>query len=43
MDSDKIMVLKDGVVAEYAPPDELLQDPASMFSEIARHAQGEAS
>ena len=39
MDSDKILVMKDGVVAEFAPPQELLKDETSLFSEIVRHAQ----
>mmetsp|Transcript_87336 Transcript_87336/g.251859 ORF Transcript_87336/g.251859 Transcript_87336/m.251859 type:complete len:344 (-) Transcript_87336:204-1235(-) len=42
MDSDKILVMKDGVVAEYAPPQELLKDESSIFSEIVRHAQSES-
>lgn len=41
MDSDKILVMKDGFVAEYAPPQELLKDENSIFSEIVRHAQSE--
>ena len=41
MDSDKILVMKDGIVAEYAPPQELLKDENSIFSEIVRHAQSE--
>lgn len=41
MDSDKILVMKDGVVAEYAPPQDLLKDENSLFSEIVRHAQSE--
>ncbi len=41
MDSDKILVMKDGVVVEYAPPQELLKDENSIFSEIVRHAESE--
>jgi len=41
MDSDKILVLKDGCAAEFAPPEELLKDETSIFSEIVRHAQTE--
>jgi ATP-binding cassette, subfamily C (CFTR/MRP), member 1 len=39
MDSDKILVMKDGVAAEFASPEELLEDETSLFSEIVR--QGE--
>jgi len=41
MDSDKILVLKDGCAGEFAPPEELLKDETSIFSEIVRHAQTE--
>jgi len=41
MDSDKILVLKDGCAEEFAPPQELLNDKTSIFSEIVRHAQSE--
>jgi len=41
MDSDKILVMKDGKVAEFAAPEELLKDDNSIFSEIVRHAQVE--
>lgn len=37
-DSDKILVMKDGVAAEFASPAELLADENSLFSEIVRHA-----
>lgn len=37
LDSDKILVMKDGLVDEFAPPQELLQDESSTFSEIVRH------
>jgi len=39
MDSDKILVMKDGTVDEFAPPQELLKDETSTFSEIVRHAR----
>jgi len=39
MDSDKILVLKDGLAEEFAPPQELLQDETSIFSDIVRHAE----
>ena len=41
MDSDKILVLKDGRAEEFAAPEELLKDENSIFSEIVRHAQAE--
>ncbi|CAJ1962705.1 unnamed protein product [Cylindrotheca closterium] len=41
MDSDKILVLKDGRAVEFDAPDELLKDENSIFSEIVRHAQSE--
>lgn len=41
MDSDKILVMKDGVAAEFASPKELLKDTNSLFSEIVRHAESE--
>jgi ABC-type multidrug transport system fused ATPase/permease subunit len=41
MDSDKILVMKDGVAAEFASPKELLKDTNSLFSEIVRHAETE--
>jgi ABC-type multidrug transport system fused ATPase/permease subunit len=39
MDSDKILVMKDGLAAEFGPPQELLKDESSVFSEIVRHSQ----
>jgi ABC-type multidrug transport system fused ATPase/permease subunit len=39
MDSDKILVMKDGLVEEFAPPGELLRNENSLFSEIVRHAK----
>ncbi|KAL3943726.1 MAG: hypothetical protein SGBAC_002196 [Bacillariaceae sp.] len=41
MDSDKILVLKDGLAVEFDSPEELLKDENSIFSEIVRHAQYE--
>ena len=41
LDSDKILVMQDGLVAEFAPPQELLADPNSIFSAIVRHAEGD--
>lgn len=41
MDSDKILVLKDGLAVEFDSPEELLKDENSIFSEIVRHAQNE--
>ena len=42
MDSDKILVMKDGVAAEFGPPSELLQDENSLFSDIYRHSRAES-
>jgi len=39
MDSDKILVMKDGLAEEFAPPQELLRDDNSLFSEIVRHSK----
>eukprot|EP00538_Stauroneis_constricta_P012382 CAMPEP_0119570218 /NCGR_PEP_ID=MMETSP1352-20130426/43504_1 /TAXON_ID=265584 /ORGANISM="Stauroneis constricta, Strain CCMP1120" /LENGTH=1567 /DNA_ID=CAMNT_0007619885 /DNA_START=651 /DNA_END=5354 /DNA_ORIENTATION=- len=39
MDSDKILVMKDGLVGEFASPEELLADTSSIFYDIVRHAQ----
>jgi len=41
MDSDKILVMNDGVVEEFATPEELLKDENSSFSEIVRHAKSQ--
>ena len=41
MDSDKILVMSDGVVAEYDAPDVLLQNKESLFSDIVSHANGD--
>lgn len=43
MDSDKILVMKDGKVAEYAPPQDLLNDSTSLFYDIVQHSQSEHS
>jgi ATP-binding cassette subfamily C (CFTR/MRP) protein 1 len=39
LDSDKILVMQDGLVAEFASPQELLADENSVFSAIVRHAE----
>lgn len=39
MDSDKILVMKDGLVGEFGPPKELLANESSTFSDIVRHAE----
>jgi ABC-type multidrug transport system fused ATPase/permease subunit len=39
MDSDKILVMKDGLVAEFASPADLLKDNTTIFSDIVRHAK----
>eukprot|EP00986_Skeletonema_menzelii_P021401 scaffold34405_cov148-Skeletonema_menzelii.AAC.2 len=41
MDSDKILVMNDGVVAEFDAPEVLLQNKESVFSEIVSHANGD--
>merc|ERR1740130_1280864 len=41
LDSDKILVMKDGLVHEFAPPKELLNDRNSTFSTIVSHAEAE--
>jgi hypothetical protein len=33
--------MKDGVAAEYTPPQEILKDGNSIFSEIVRHVEAE--
>ena len=40
MDSDKILVMDDGICAEFDSPEVLLQDKESIFSEIVSHANG---
>lgn len=39
MDSDKILVMKDGLINEFGSPQELLADKSSTFSDIVRHAE----
>jgi ATP-binding cassette, subfamily C (CFTR/MRP), member 1 len=41
MDSDKILVMVDGKVGEFASPDELLADKKSNFSSIVKNSQNE--
>jgi ATP-binding cassette subfamily C (CFTR/MRP) protein 1 len=41
MDSDKILVMKDGLAEEFASPQELLANESSTFSEIVRHAESQ--
>lgn len=43
MDSDKILVMKDGLIAEFGPPQELLADSSSTFSDIVHHAESSNS
>jgi ABC-type multidrug transport system fused ATPase/permease subunit len=40
MDSDKILVMDNGVVGEYDSPTTLLADKKSLFSEIVKHSGG---
>ena len=39
LDSDRVMVLRDGRVAEFASPAALLADPASEFGKLVRESQ----
>ena len=39
MDSDMILVIKDGLVNEFAPPVELLQDTSSSFSDMVKQGR----
>ena len=43
MDSDKILVMVDGKVGEFASPDKLLAEKNSIFSDIVKQAQGECT
>jgi len=43
MDSDKILVMKDGLVEEFAPPQKLLANEDSSFAEILRQSNFEQS
>jgi ABC-type multidrug transport system ATPase subunit len=36
MDCDRILVMRDGLVAEFASPSSLLRDETSLFSELVR-------
>jgi ABC-type multidrug transport system fused ATPase/permease subunit len=38
LDSNKVLVMDDGVVAEYAPPAELMQQPESAFRSMVVEA-----
>ena len=39
LDSDHVMVMRDGRVAEFATPSELLADPSSEFAALVRESQ----
>jgi ABC-type multidrug transport system fused ATPase/permease subunit len=41
MDSDKILVMDDGVVAEFDSPTELLKNEKSIFYDVVSHSSGE--
>jgi ABC-type multidrug transport system fused ATPase/permease subunit len=41
MDSDKILVMSDGLAKEFASPEELLRNNKSLFSDIVRSAEAE--
>lgn len=41
MDSDKILVMDDGHVAEFDSPTALLKDEKSMFNDIVSHSNGD--
>merc|ERR1712232_455764 len=41
MDSDKILVMKDGKVGEFDAPKKLLADESSNFSDIVKHSRSE--
>jgi ABC-type multidrug transport system fused ATPase/permease subunit len=43
LDSDKILVMVDGKVGEFASPKELLADDGSIFSDIVRHSKTESN
>jgi ABC-type multidrug transport system fused ATPase/permease subunit len=42
LDSDKIPVMKDAKTSEFAPPQELLKNKDSLFSEIVRHSKSDS-
>jgi len=41
MDSDKILVMKDGKVGEFDSPEKLLEDEGSIFYDIVKHSRSE--
>ena len=41
LDSDKILVMKDGLACEFGPPKELLANENSAFSDIVRHSEAD--
>ena len=41
MDSNKILVMDNGQVAEFDSPEELLKNEDSVFSDIVRHSNGD--
>jgi ABC-type multidrug transport system fused ATPase/permease subunit len=43
MDSDKILVMKDGVAAEFGSPEDLMRNESSLFVEIVRHSESDES
>lgn len=43
LDSDKILVMKDGKASEFDSPDALLKNEDSLFSEIVRHSKAESN
>ena len=40
LDSDKILVMDDGVVGEFDSPQKLLENKDSLFSDIVSHSNG---
>ena len=42
LDSDKILVMTDGKVGEFASPQELLANETSLFAELVKHSQAES-
>ena len=40
LDSDRVMVMSNGKVAEFDSPDSLLQNPASMFYGLVNRTRG---
>lgn len=40
-DSDRVLVLDNGRVAEFAPPQELLANPDSMYAALVREHSGD--